>query len=183
MKIDQFSKDYVIRKLTKDDIESVYDLCKDNTIYYDYCPPFVTREGVQADMEALPPGKSNEDKYYVGYYKEEHLIAVLDLIDGYPKEKIVFIGFFMTDILVQKKGVGTAIISALCDCLKAMDFKAVQLAWVKGNLQAEGFWLKNQFQIVREGSSNVEQTVIVGERKLGEAEDGAEGTGGIKKRS
>jgi len=181
--VDQFSRDYVVRKLTEDDIESVYELCQQNTIYYEYCPPFITREGVRADMEGLPPGKSMEDKYYVGYYKEERLIAVLDLIDGYPKEEIAFIGFFMTDVLVQKKGVGTTIISALCDYLKTIDFKAVQLAWVKGNSQAEGFWLKNQFQIVRESSSNVAQAVIVGERKLGEVEDGAEETSGIKKRS
>ena len=32
-------------------------------------------------MRILPPGKSIEDKYYIGFYQEGKLIAVMDLID------------------------------------------------------------------------------------------------------
>ncbi len=32
---------------------------------------------------ALPDNVDFKDKYYVGYFKNEKLIAVLDLIDGY----------------------------------------------------------------------------------------------------
>ena len=34
----------------------------------------------------LPDNIDIKDKYYVGYFKNEKLIAVLDLIDGYPKK-------------------------------------------------------------------------------------------------
>lgn len=45
----------------------------------------MTRKSIESDMVALPDNVDFKDKYYVGYFKNEKLIAVLDLIDGYPK--------------------------------------------------------------------------------------------------
>ena len=45
----------------------------------------MTRKSIESDMMALPNNIDIKDKYYVGYFKNEKLIAVLDLIDGYPK--------------------------------------------------------------------------------------------------
>jgi GNAT superfamily N-acetyltransferase len=50
---------------------------------------------IRADMAALPPRKAVEDKYYLGFYEEDRLIAVMDLILGFPKEETAFVGFFM----------------------------------------------------------------------------------------
>ena len=49
--------------------------------------------------------------YYIGYFSNGQLIAVMDLIDGYPQRDIAFIGFFMTDAEVHNRGVGSAIIA------------------------------------------------------------------------
>lgn len=35
-------------------------------------------------MNAIPPNVVIERKYYVGFYDGNKLLAVLDLIDGYP---------------------------------------------------------------------------------------------------
>ena len=86
-----------------------------------------------------------EKKYYIGYFESGEMIAVMDLIDGYPKYDIAFIGFFMTHAKWQKRGMGSAIISELSDYLKQNNYSAVRLAWVKGNPQAEHFWLKMGF--------------------------------------
>lgn len=99
-----FSKKYYVRKLQMNDIDQIYGLCSKNHLYYQYCPPYVTRKSIESDMMTLPGNIDIKDKYYVGYFKNEKLIAVLDLIDGYPKKDIVFIGFFMMDINVQKMG-------------------------------------------------------------------------------
>ena len=69
--IEQLSKKYSVRKLTDTDVAAVYALCKENPLYYQYCPPFVTEEGIQADMQALPPRKTMEDKYYLGFYEDD----------------------------------------------------------------------------------------------------------------
>ena len=164
--VEFFSAKYQVRELTMADVDIIYDLCKENTIYYDHCPPLITKAGVEDDISGLPPGKGFEDKYYVGFFSENQLIAVMDLIDGYPQPDIAFIGFFMTGIQVQGQGVGSDMIEEICDYLTTLHFHSVQLAWVKGNPQAENFWIKNQFQPIRESSSNVAHEVIVAERKL-----------------
>lgn len=91
---------------------------------------------------------------------------MLDLIDGYPEKDVVFIGFFMCDISIQKCGIGTNIIAELLYYIKNQGFKSVQLAWAKGNPQAEHFWLKNGFSVVKETTSSAADCVILAERKL-----------------
>lgn len=46
----------------------------------------MTKESILDDMEALPPGKSREDKYYVGFFGGGSLAAIVDLILGYPEK-------------------------------------------------------------------------------------------------
>ena len=140
-----FSKKYYVRKLQKNDIDQIYDLCSKNHLYYQYRPPYVTRKSIESDMMALPNNIDFKDKYYVGYFKNEKLIAVLDLIDGYPKKDIVFIGFFMMVISIQKNGVGSAIVNELIDYLTTLKYKEVRLGWINGNLQADTFGLRMVF--------------------------------------
>lgn len=161
-----FSTKYEVRKLNRDDIPQIYGLCKKNSLYYEYCPPVVTEERIADDFTALPPNTGIENKYYVGFFDSGKLIAVMDLIDGYPEEKIAFIGFFMTDVGVQKKGIGSAIIEELAGYLKSVGFKSIRLAWVKGNPQAEHFWIKNGFEFFKETSSTAAECVILAERSL-----------------
>ena len=160
------ARDYEVRRLTEKDVEMVYNLCKGNPLYYEYCPPMVTREQIREDMQSLPPKVAPDCKYYIGFRQNKKLFAVMDLIDGYPQSGIAYIGFFMTDQSVQGKGIGTDIISQLCDYLQDAGFDAVQLAWVKGNPQSEHFWLKNDFTVIRETTSTVAEHVILSERKL-----------------
>lgn len=140
-----FSKKYYVSKLQKNDIDQIYGLCSKNHLYYQYCPPYVTRKSIESDMMTLPDNVDIKDKYYVGYFKNEKLIAVLDLIDGYPKKDIVFIGFLMIDISVQKNGVGSAIVNELIDYLTTLKYKEVRLGWINGNLQADTFGLRMVF--------------------------------------
>ena len=68
MNITNFSNTYRVSLLTSADVEIIYNLCIKNPIYYKYCPPTVTVDSIQSDMAALPPNKTMEDKYYVGYF-------------------------------------------------------------------------------------------------------------------
>lgn len=145
-----FSKKYDVRKLHKNDINQIYDLCSKNHLYYQYCPPYVTRKSIESDMSALPDNVDFKDKYYVGYFKDGKLIAILDLIDGYPKKDIVFIGFFMIDSTIQKSGMGSAIVNELIDYLTTLEYEEVRLGWINGNPQAEHFWIKNGFCPIKE---------------------------------
>lgn len=160
------SKKYSVRKLDLNDVDEVYDLCSKNTMYYEYCPPSITVEGVKEDMTALPPGKNYEDKFFMGYYEDKTLVAIMDLIVGYPNDSTIYIGLFMTNVLLQGRGIGSDIIQELCDYCKEQGYERIELAWVKGNPQAESFWKKNSFLPIGERSSNAAEHVIAAERKL-----------------
>ena len=166
MDIKLISNRYHVRKLLEKDVPDIYRLCDGNSMYYEYCPPFVTEKSIKEDMVTLPPNTTIDDKHYVGFYDDNKLIAIMDLINDYPEDHIVFIGFFMTDTIIQGKGIGSNIILELCSYLKSQNYHSVQLAWVKGNLQAEHFWLKNEFIMIKEISSKAADSVILAERFL-----------------
>lgn len=151
MNPDLLSTIFDVRRLNTEDIELIYDLSCKNEIFYQYHPPLVTRESIQEDMRALPPGKDYQDKYYIGFFENETLAAVMDLILAYPAKDIAFIGLFMMDIEYQNKGLGSKIISECAKCLKALGFHKIRLGVDKGNPQSNAFWKKNGFVVTDEG--------------------------------
>ncbi len=161
-----FSDRYEVKKLYESDVPDILALCKENTLYYQYCPPFVSEESICEDMNALPPGKQMDDKHYIGFYNNKDLIAVMDLIERFPDENTTFIGFFMTDVSIQKHGVGTKIITELCEKLKCKGYSSVRLGWVKGNPQAEHFWKKNGFAETGVESKTENYIVTIAQRVL-----------------
>lgn len=150
MELRLLSKSYTVRKLDEADVDAIFELMRKNEIFYKYHPPFVTKESILEDMKALPPQKSYEDKYYIGFFEDKTLVANMDLILSYPTEHIAFIGFFMTDVQYQNKGIGSKIIREVCACLKSLGYTKVRLGVDKGNPQSYAFWLKNQFSVIGE---------------------------------
>ena len=53
----------------------------------------MTEQSILDDMIALPPNKEMYDKYYVGYYRGEELIAVLDFIMHIRMKKLRSLAF------------------------------------------------------------------------------------------
>lgn len=164
--ISGFSSSYLVRNLEKADLDKIYALCSKNSLYYQYCPPAVTEQSIIEDMKALPPGKEVHDKYYLGYFDRDKLVAVMDFIMAYPDEKTAFIGFFMTDVSTQNKGVGSKIVSELCKYIQDVRISNIRLGWVRGNAQAEHFWHKNGFIETGVTYDTEGYTVVVAERLL-----------------
>lgn len=148
--INILSKSYDVRRLGKNDVDIIYDMSCKNGFFYKYHPPFVTRESIIEDMEALPPEKSYDDKYYIGFFEGDFLVANMDLILAYPTKDIAFIGLFMTNVQYQNKGIGSKIISETCSYLKFLGYKKVRLGVDKGNPQSYAFWSKNKFSAIGE---------------------------------
>lgn len=150
MDVNLLSKSFKVRRLNKRDIDMIYDLSCENKIFYQYHPPFVTKESIEEDFEALPPNKSYQDKYYLGFFDGDILIAIIDLILSYPTKEIAFIGLFMTNIEYQNKGIGSNIIRDVCSYLKEIGYKRVRLGVDKGNPQSYHLWIKNNFETILE---------------------------------
>ena len=150
MDIGQLSREFRVRKLGKDDLEQIYELSCGNTIFYEHHPPFVTRESIFEDMEALPPGKGDEDKFYIGFFDGDALVALMDLIQGFPKPDTAFIDLFMMHQDYQGKGVGSKIMGECIGYFRTLGFRAVQLGVDRGNPQSFAFWRKNGFAAISE---------------------------------
>ena len=81
----RFSSRYEVRELTEAELPEIYALCQSNPFYYDCCGVQTSEELIRRDMTLLPPGTGAEQKYYLGFLDAGRLLAVLDLIDGYPE--------------------------------------------------------------------------------------------------
>lgn len=100
-------------------MDDILRLSESNPMFYEYCPPFVTRESILNDMKALPQGKTDAEKYYIG--------------------------LFMVDHDVQGHGIGSMMIEEYAEYIRTLGKKTIQLAFAKGNPQSEAFWQKNGF--------------------------------------
>lgn len=160
------TKRYAVRPMTEADLPILLALCRSNPGYYEHCPPFVTEESLRADLAALPPRTRPEDKHFLGFFEGAELIAVLDLITGYPKPEIAFWGFFMLQADRQGRGEGSALVSELCGALAARGFRAVRLGWSRTNRRAEAFWKKNGFTETGVSYDAGGYTVVVAQREL-----------------
>lgn len=144
MKISLFSTQYQVQKLTEADLEQVLALYQTNPLYFEHFPPLPSLESLANDLVNCPPGKSLSDKYFLGFWDKNNLVAILDLIDGYPTEDTAYIGLFMVDANRFGQGLGSMIMAELLPQL-ATRFKKVRLGYVENNPQSSYFWSKVGF--------------------------------------
>lgn len=147
--ISALSARYAVRRLGQKDAALIHALCAGNPQFYRYSPAECTVEQVLHDLALTPPGIPPAQKYYVGFFDGEELVAVMDLVDGYPDAKTTFIGFFMVARERQGRGVGSAIIGEALDCLRARGFAAARLCIDDGNPQSTAFWTKHGFTVLK----------------------------------
>ena len=145
MNIEKMSSKYSVRRLGYDDIDIIYNLCKDNKTFYEYHQPFVTKKSIEDDMKALPPNKTRKDKYYLGFFLDDVLVAIIDFIIGYPDKTTCMLGLFMVTKSYQNQGVGSFIIKELIRCLKEEKILKIRVGVDKENTQSNNFWKKNKF--------------------------------------
>ena len=163
--LSKLSTQYHVRPMHDADADAILAFCLQNDQYYRYCGKQPSRELILHDLRITPPNTSADAKYYVGFYDGEILVAILDLIDGYPDSETAFVGFFMMNRQLQGRQIGTRIIQELCLYLKETGLKRVLLGIDKENPQSNAFWAKNGFSVIREVEQE-EGTILVAEKGL-----------------
>lgn len=141
----RISSCYRIKRLAWEDVDGILALCKGNAEYYRYMNSEPSAENIRDDLAALPPGKAMDDKFFIGFFMENKLTAVMDLITGFPSADTAYIGLFMMDKDFKGIGMGGGIIQELLSFLKKVGFTCVRLGCIRENLTARKFWLKNGF--------------------------------------
>ncbi len=168
MIISNLSRRFQVRKLTDADLEQVLALYQTNPLYFEHFPPLPSLESLANDLVDCPPGKDLSDKYFLGFWDKERLVAILDLIDGYPTEDSCYIGLFMVDAHFSGQGLGTSIIAELLPQL-ATRFKKVRLGYVESNPQSSHFWSKVGFCPTGEVKELAGKMIVIAEFALDES--------------
>lgn len=165
IEIANLSSRFQVRKLTEADLEQVLALYQTNPLYFEHFPPLPSLESLSNDLVDCPPGKELSDKYFLGFWDKNQLLAVLDLIDGYPTEDTAYIGLFMVDAKLSNQGLGSRIIAELLPRL-AICFKKVRLGYVESNPQSSHFWAKVGFCPTGEFKEIAGNRIVLAEHRI-----------------
>ena len=139
-----------LRPLGEEDLPQVLELYEGNAFYnsvaLDRQPDLAL---CREDLEALPPGKTREEKLFLGVFRQGRLAAVLDLIEGYPQADTLYLGLLELQLGEQGKGLGTGLMGGLEAAGRAAGFSFLRLGCLEANLPGLGFWRARGF--VEEG--------------------------------
>ena len=161
--ISTLSTQYTVRKITESDISPVYRLAKSNVRYYKYLGKIPTRESLTDVISELPAGTSKNNKHFVGFYnKDDVLVAVMDLITGYPESDDAFIGWLMVDGAMQGRGVGSGIFADVRAAVKAAGYDYISLGCIEQNEEAMNFWKAQGFRATREEQQENYKVIVMG---------------------
>ena len=166
LNIQALSTDYDVRRITEEDISDVYRLCKANTKYYEHIRSIPTAESLTEVISELPDGVGAEAKYFVGFYEGEKLVAILDLITGYPESDDAFIGWFMVDAGLQGRGIGSEIFADVRAAMKGQGYDYLSLGCVKDYPEAIAFWTAQGFAPTGKEEDRGEYTVATYARSI-----------------
>ena len=140
MDVSRLSRHYSVVSLHEADADAILDIYRKNPLYFRHCEAEPTREQVLRDLNEAPPGIETRQKRFVGFFEGDSLVALLDLVEGYPEPATCYIGLFMVGADFQGKGVGRRIIGDACDWLRRCGFTHARLAIARDNPQANHFW-------------------------------------------
>lgn len=152
MDLQTLSGQYTVRAIREAQIGDVYRLYRNNRRWYREAGVKPYLRDLTDVITDLPGGAELDNKHFAGFYTNdentggEKLAAILDLITDYPSEKEAFLGWFMVDARMQGQGIGSRILSDVCNALGRQGFKTVTVGIRRLNTEAESFWRSNGFE-------------------------------------
>ena len=156
---------YDVRRLTVADIADVYGLARTNRKFYETLGTRLTVDGLTDVITRVPEGAGANAKLFLGFFDPvddgyQELVAVMDLIMGYPEAKTAFIGWFMVDAALQGQGIGSDIFADVRASMSAQGFCAMELACPAADEGARAFWEAQGFTASGEAYYNGEYDVV-----------------------
>lgn len=170
-KLQDKCSEYKIKKLTEQDCLDIFNLYNSNPDYFNIVearPPNL--KDCMNDLMECPPNFLQEKKFFIGFYKEEQLFAVVDYLLGYPDEDIFYIGLYMIEGRNRAKGYGRTLVSDIIDVVINEGYKKLRLGVVSENLNAVNFWTRNGLKeikrVPRKRDNGTVAEVILMEKEL-----------------
>lgn len=166
LNVEAFSTEYAVRTIREEDTADVYKFCKSNILFYESLRNSHASENLTEFMTKLPENKKEKGRHCVGFYAENKLIAVMELILGYPGSNDALIGWFMVDGSLQCQGIGSRIFADVRAALKGYGFEHISLKCVQENAQAMTFWQEQGFVVKGKLENKGDYNVVTLEKDI-----------------
>lgn len=163
--IKAFSSEYDVRRITENDISAVYKLCRENKHFYRYLGRVATKESLTEIISNVSDDSKN-GKYFVGFWDDDKLIAIADIIVGYPESNNAFIGWYVVEGNMQRQGIGSQIFADIRANLKTIGIDYISLGCVKENEVAMMFWKNLGFTLTNDEKQVGKHTVVTYEKHI-----------------
>lgn len=142
---------YKIIQLSKQNYDIVEELCKKCSDYFILSGETLpSKDDVSALFTDLPPNKNFEDKFFLGIYKSDKLIGIIDIVRDYPTISEWTIGLLLLEPEERGRGLGTVIHEALVKWSKSLGAKRFRIGVINDNDRAFKFWSNLGYAKVKE---------------------------------
>jgi ribosomal protein S18 acetylase RimI-like enzyme len=140
----------VLREITPGEVDALQELIESDSGYTERITGYPPgRADAQSVLMMRPDGLPEESKKVLGFWDGEQLVAVVDLLRGYPNESTAFIGLLEVHGRHQGRGAGATAYRATQAYVgrEWPEVRTLRLAVVDTNAeQAQGFWEKQGFE-------------------------------------
>ena len=118
-------------------------------------------------VSELPPGKTLEDKFVLGFFMGTELAGCADVIRGYPTSDVAFLGLLLFAEPFQGKRLGAAALVHVESFSRTLECEVLRIAVIAHNKRARKFWEREGFvELYRKPSSQYAGEAIVMQRAL-----------------
>lgn len=154
------------RELNSTDAPAMAELYQGNPQYFEHTGEDPSEELALRDLADIPDDVDRRKKRVYGFFRSGQLVAIIDLLFGYPDDACAYIGLFMVAHGEQGRGVGSRVVAHVLGRLKQDGFRRVRLAYIEGNLQSRGFWMHCGFKATGEVGTFNGRRVVVAQKEL-----------------
>lgn len=137
------TSELTVRKLTTTDLPALKQLCLGHLVYFTQLGQELNDTYLHHQLTAQPT--TDTEKYLLGVFDNAGLVAVCDLLVGYPDEQTAVIGWLMVDITKANQGVGSLVVKWLKLTLVTHGIKEILLSYANTNQAGSRFWHQQVF--------------------------------------
>jgi RimJ/RimL family protein N-acetyltransferase len=107
---------------------------------------FAGQAEAQSNFTILPPGKTYEDRFVIGFYRDSELIGCASLFRGYPNNKTAHLGLLLFSENHQRSGNGRVAYELIENFVREWkSVETIRLSVVLTNDTVIPFWKKQGF--------------------------------------
>lgn len=142
-----------LRPAAETGVDDVLRLLQSDPAYFELEGRQPTAQSVREDIALLPPRCLPGQKHYLALWRDGAPQAVLDLVEGYPRERTLFLGFLFLSPGLRRQGIGRGIVDAVLQAAGDAGMGSVRLACLLKNDAGHAFWRAMGFGDLRQGET------------------------------